>query len=170
MRRPITNRLEDIDTYFLALAHLVSLRSTCRRRRVGCVLVDQKRRVRATGYNGVPKGYPHCLDTPCPGADAPSGTQLSECYSVHAEINALIQFTNFLDDPITAYLTTTPCRDCTKVLSNSPVTRIVAATYYSQEDAVIYQMLEAAGISCEVRGFTPEDLISQLSELYRGDD
>ena len=170
MRKVILSRIDDIDHYFLSLAHLVSLRATCRRRRVGCVLVDQKRRVRATGYNGVPQGYPHCLDTPCPGADAPSGTQLSECYAVHAEINALIQFTNFLDDPITAYMTATPCRDCVKVLVNSSVTRIVAATQYSQEDEVIYRMLETAGISCEVVGFTPEDLITLLEQLYRGDE
>ena len=49
------------DEYFMRMAHLVAKRSTCLRRQVGAVLVKDNR-VLATGYNGAPKGLPHCVD------------------------------------------------------------------------------------------------------------
>ena len=56
-------RLE-IDEYFLNMAKLAALRSTCKRRQVGCILVDSNNHVAATGYNGVPKGFKHCSRLP----------------------------------------------------------------------------------------------------------
>ena len=47
------------DEYFMDMAELVAKRSTCLRRNVGAVVV-QDRRIVATGYNGAPKGIPHC--------------------------------------------------------------------------------------------------------------
>ncbi|MDE5878882.1 MAG: cytidine deaminase, partial [Desulfovibrio sp.] len=47
--------------YFMSITRLVSLRSTCTRRRVGAVAVKDKR-ILATGYNGPPAGTPHCLE------------------------------------------------------------------------------------------------------------
>ena len=55
------------DEYFMEMAHLVASRSTCLRRKVGAVMVADKR-VLTTGYNGAPKGLPHCGrcdDMPC---------------------------------------------------------------------------------------------------------
>jgi len=138
-------RLE-VDDYFLKMAKLVALRSTCKRRAVGCVLVDTKKHVMATGYNGVPKGFTHCIDYPCKGADAPSGTRLNECKAVHAEMNALLQLQS--TDELTAYLTVTPCFDCAKVLANSNVTRIVASVWYPQTE--VTDILEQAHITVDV--------------------
>ena len=135
-----------IDEYFLKMAELVALRSTCKRRAVGCVLVDKKNHVVATGYNGVPKGFIHCIDYPCIGADAPSGTRLNECRAVHAEMNALLQLQS--TDELTAYLTVTPCFDCAKVLANSNVTRIVASVWYPQTE--VKDILEQAYITVDV--------------------
>jgi dCMP deaminase len=136
-----------IDDYFLNMARLASLRGTCKRRQVGCILVDSDNHVVATGYNGVPKGFPHCLDEPCEGADAPSGTRLDECKAVHAEMNALLQLHS--TDILTAYLTVTPCFNCAKVLANSNVTRIVAPIWYPQENVVA--ILADAGIDVKIR-------------------
>jgi dCMP deaminase len=138
-------RLE-VDAYFLKMAELVALRSTCKRRAVGCVLVDKKNHVTATGYNGVPKGFTHCIDYPCKGADAPSGTRLNECKAVHAEMNALLQLQS--TDELTAYLTVTPCFDCAKVLANSNVTRIVASVWYPQTE--VKDILEQAHIIVDI--------------------
>ena len=138
-------RLE-IDEYFLNMAKLAALRSTCKRRQVGCILVDSNNHVAATGYNGVPKGFKHCLDYPCTGADAASGTRLNECKAVHAEMNALLQLTS--NDVLTAYLTVTPCFDCSKVLANSTVRRIVAPVWYPQDE--VKEILDEALIAVDI--------------------
>ena len=139
-------RLE-IDEYFLNMAKLAALRSTCKRRQVGCILVDSNNHVAATGYNGVPKGFKHCLDYPCKGADAASGTRLNECKAVHAEMNALLQLTS--RDVLTAYLTVTPCFECSKVLANSAVKRIVAPVWCPQDE--VKSILEEASITVDIK-------------------
>jgi dCMP deaminase len=53
------------DWYFLKMANLASERATCKRRKVGCILVNSKKHVIATGYNGVAAGQEHCIDNPC---------------------------------------------------------------------------------------------------------
>ncbi|MBN2712449.1 MAG: cytidine deaminase, partial [Planctomycetes bacterium] len=54
----------DWDEYFMTIAHQVSSRSTCLRRKVGAVVVKDKR-ILATGYNGAPRNMLHCADTGC---------------------------------------------------------------------------------------------------------
>lgn len=124
----------DVDTYFLQMAKLVGERSTCRRRRVGCVLVDSEKHVVATGYNGVPTNFPHCLDVPCEGASAPSGEALEKCLAVHAETNALLQLRS--NDTLTAYITVTPCITCAKMIANSRITRVVADCKYVKSEGL----------------------------------
>lgn len=51
------------DDYFIQMAGLVSTRGTCIRRQVGCVLVNARGHVLATGYNGVAARQPHCRNT-----------------------------------------------------------------------------------------------------------
>jgi dCMP deaminase len=55
---------KDWDKYFMDIAFMVSERSTCPRLHVGAVLVNDKR-IKATGYNGSPKGFPHCDEAGC---------------------------------------------------------------------------------------------------------
>jgi len=137
----------NIDEYFLNMARLTSLRSTCVRRQVGCILVDSNNHVVATGYNGVPKNFQHCLDVPCTGATAPSGTQLNECWAVHAEMNAMLQLQS--TDLLTAYITVTPCFDCAKILANSNVKRIVAPIWYPQNH--VKEILDNANIEVDIQ-------------------
>ena len=132
----------NIDSYFLQMAQLVAKRSTCRRRSVGCVLVDSNNHVVATGYNGVPTHFPHCLDSPCLGANSPSGTDLESCLAVHAEQNALLQLRS--NDFLTAYLTVSPCITCAKMIANSKIIRIVAQESYTQ--ALSFSILQQANI------------------------
>lgn len=117
------------DQYFLALAKLVSTRGTCSRRNVGCVLVDERRHIIATGYNGVPSGFAHCIDSPCPGASAKSGEGLDLCEAIHAEQNALLQCANVYAID-TVYCTASPCITCLKLLLNTSCKRIVFLEEY----------------------------------------
>jgi len=134
------------DEYFLDVAHMVASRATCPRRRVGCVFVDSKKHIVATGYNGVPSGFVHCTDIPCKGAECPSGTGLDLCEAIHAEVNAFLQLRS--DDELTAYMTITPCFSCSKMFANSNVRRIVASEEYIHEQS--RSMCDRAGIKFDV--------------------
>jgi dCMP deaminase len=120
------------DEYFMAMAMLVATRSTCIRRQVGCVLIDDNNNILATGYNGVVKGSPHCNEGhPCPGAKSESGKDLDECYAIHAEQNALIQCKD-LTKVYACFCTTAPCVMCTKLFLNTTLTRMIYVESYPQ--------------------------------------
>ena len=137
----------DHDTYFIRMATLVATRATCLRRAVGAVLVNSRRHVLATGYNGVAAGRPHCnqhdpyepvgYPHACQGATAPSGQKLDECEAIHAEQNALLQCRDVFDID-TCYVTVSPCIHCTKLLLNTSCRRIVAASIYDQRAASLW--------------------------------
>ena len=124
-----------LERYMMNLAEEVAKRATCDRRSVGCVLADSKGRVLATGYNGVPSGWPHCSEgNYCPGRFAESGSRLDECDAIHAEQNALLQCKD-IDGIHTAYCTASPCVTCTKLLINTGCQRIVFLEEYPQPRA-----------------------------------
>ena len=140
------NRLNK-DNYFLALAKQVAQRGTCSRRKVGCVLVDSNSHIVATGYNGVPKNFPHCLDKPCAGAKYPPGKGLELCEAIHAESNAFLQCRSD-DNSLTMYTTTTPCVVCARIICNSNVKRVVSISQYSHD---ILSIFATAGIKLEIK-------------------
>jgi dCMP deaminase len=123
-----------LDEYFITIANATRLRSTCKRRQVGCILVNTHGHIIGTGYNGVPSGFPHCIDVPCLGALSPSGTDLHLCEAIHAEINALIQCSD-VQKIETIYCTTSPCRSCILALLNTSAKRIVFLEEYPHLDA-----------------------------------
>ena len=108
--------------------------------------MDSKNHIEATGYNGVPTHFPHCLDNPCEGANEPSGESLEKCLAVHAEQNALLQLRS--NDYLTAYLTVTPCITCAKMIANSSIRRIVSSVVYIQPTAM--NILSTAGIKVDI--------------------
>ena len=117
------------DSTMLRIAGVISERSTCCRRQVGCVLTDIHGRVLSIGHNGVAKDMPHCTDVPCEGAGYPSGQGLSVCLAVHAEQNALA-FCGDIMKIHTCYTTTSPCETCIKMLMNTSCKRIVFLDEY----------------------------------------
>ena len=135
------------DEYFLEIAETVAKRGTCIRRQVGCVLVNSNGHIVATGYNGVPKGFTHCIDQPCEGANYPSGEGLEKCEAIHAELNAFLQCRSD-DTSLTMYTTTTPCIACAKIICNSNVQRVISISQYSQDTL---SMFAQAGIKLEIK-------------------
>jgi len=125
----------DKDTYFLKIAKLTSERGTCVRRKVGCVIVDKHNHVMATGYNGVPKNFPHCFYNPCLGANSKTGKNLNQCLAIHAEQNALLQCKDIMAID-TIYCTITPCITCAKLIANTSCNRVVCSEKYSDEEAL----------------------------------
>ena len=77
--------------YYVGIAKAVSKRSTCLKRRYGCIIVKNDEII-ATGYNGSPRGSVNCCDTgQCKRLNKPSNSgDYSDCFSVHAEQNAML--------------------------------------------------------------------------------
>jgi deoxycytidylate deaminase len=142
-----------LDNYYLAMLPLVASRATCPRRRVAAILVDDRGKLVAIGYNGVPSGMPHCIDTPCPGAADKSG-DTARCIAIHAEQNALSQARASRRQPHTLYCSTTPCFDCAKLLITEGVHRVVAASPYPDQRGL--DLLVQAGVDVDVLAPAPE--------------
>jgi dCMP deaminase len=137
-----------IDSYYLTMLPLVASRGTCPRRQVACILVDDRGRLVSSGYNGNPPGASHCDIVPCLGSPAIGG-QRTDCESVHAELNAVIQAGASRREPVVAYCSLTPCRPCAAALLSVGVKRVVALERYKYDDAGP-ELLAKAGIILEV--------------------
>ena len=88
------NKPVDWDDYFLQIAKTVSMRSNCLRAQVGAVIVGKDKKIKATGYNGVPSKVVSCMELgECYRIknNIQSGTRYETCRSIHAEQNAIIQ-------------------------------------------------------------------------------
>lgn len=135
------------DLYFMAIAELVSQRSTCLRRKVGAVIVKDKR-ILTTGYNGAPSGIAHCEQVGCLRGKmgVASGERHELCRGVHAEQNAIIQAATFSVNISGGIIYTThqPCFICTKMLINARITKIIYQEPYP--DKLATSILKAASI------------------------
>lgn len=149
---------------FMEIAYVLAKRTTCLRRGVGCVLINDKKHIIGTGYNGSGAGEPHCnemklagvnykpwgdprlkLTKPremvetypnaCSAAQAPSGTDLDNCLALHAEWNALLQCRH-VQEIEAAYVTLSPCLVCAKLFLNTSCKRLYYAEEYHNIDEV----------------------------------
>jgi len=136
-----------VDEYFSAMAELVSTRSTCIRRQIGAVIV-QNNHVISTGYNGAPKDMPHCIEIGCLRDELgiPSGKQHEICRGVHSEQNAIIQCAIHGESTKngTIYVTGFPCKICAKMIINSMIKRVVLSGHYSDTEGI--DLLKQAGV------------------------
>jgi len=137
----------DWDRYFMEIAELVSKRSTCLRRKVGAVIVKDKR-ILATGYNGAPTGLPHCDEVGCirEKLKIPSGERHELCRGLHAEQNAIIQAAYHgvsIKDSV-MYVTCHPCSVCVKMIINAGIKEVVIKEGYP--DKLASQLLKESKI------------------------
>ncbi len=138
MRRSLRKR-PSWDEYFLEMARLVSKRSTCLRRKVGAVLVRDKK-ILATGYNGAPSGLEHCLDIGClrEKLKIPSGQRQELCRGLHAEHNVLLQAAlhGISTKDSILYVTNQPCIICAKMLINAGIKEVIILEGYPDKMAL----------------------------------
>jgi len=131
----------------MEIAELVSKRSTCLRRKVGAVIVKDKR-ILATGYNGAPTGLPHCDEVGCirEKLKIPSGERHELCRGLHAEQNAIIQAAYHgvsIKDSV-MYVTCHPCSVCVKMIINAGIKEVVIKEGYP--DKLASQLLKESKI------------------------
>ena len=130
-------RISKEDMY-LNMAETAALRSTCLKRKYGCVIVKNDR-VISTGYNGSPSGSPNCCDIGyCPRAFSHKGERYDLCKAVHAEMNALLNAGR--DNALNAdlYLVglnmdnsiypSNPCPICEKLIAQSKINNVYIRT------------------------------------------
>jgi len=125
------NDRPDWDTYFLAGAAWVATRADCTRSQVGAILVNARKEVRGTGYNGAPSGVPGCLSAgACPRGqlsyeECAANTDYSNCTADHAERNAIRHSALYERFGGTLYTTRAPCPACWTLIRASFIARVV---------------------------------------------
>ena len=127
------------DQYFITLSFLISNRSSCKRLKVGCVIVKDTR-VLSVGYNGFLPGFPHESIV----------RDNHEQATVHAEQNCITDCAKrgINIGGATAYITHYPCLNCLKLLVASGITKIKYYTDY-KNDEIIPKIFNDKGISLE---------------------
>lgn len=135
------------DEYFIGITKLVAQRSTCLRRKVGAIIVKEKR-ILTTGYNGAPTGLKHCVEVGCirQQMNVPSGQRHELCRGLHAEQNAIIQaaVAGVSIKGSTLYCTTFPCSVCAKMLINAQIKEIIYISDYM--DQLSKELFDESGI------------------------
>jgi len=139
------------DKRFIEMASFVGTWSSCLRRKVGAVVVKDKR-ILTTGYNGAASGINSCVErNEClrNKLGIESGTRQEICYAIHAEQNAIVQAAKMgvSLDGATIYITHQPCSMCARMIINSGIKRIVYAEGYPDEFSL--ELLESANIELE---------------------
>ncbi|KAF9973469.1 Deoxycytidine monophosphate (dCMP) deaminase [Actinomortierella ambigua] len=135
------------DSYFMHLADLAARRSNCMKRRVGCVLVREKR-VIATGYNGTPKNLKNCNEGGCGRCNSatPCGKGLDRCLCMHAEENALLEAgRERIGSGSIIYCNTCPCLGCAIKIVQVGVSQVVFSESYGM-DELTAEVFRKAGV------------------------
>ena len=130
-----------LDYRYLRMARIWAENSYCRRRQVGALVVKDKMII-SDGYNGTPSGFENiCEDE--------SGTTFP--YVFHAEANAITKLARSSNnsDGATLYVTASPCIECSKLIIQAGIRRVVYAEKYRLTDGV--DLLEKAGIKVEYK-------------------
>ncbi|HLD62570.1 MAG TPA: cytidine/deoxycytidylate deaminase family protein [Candidatus Norongarragalinales archaeon] len=149
------------DEYFVKIAEMVAQRATCPRKRLGSVIVKEKRII-ATGYNGSPPGQPHCDEVGCktiPTHVVVEGKDVVKDHCVrtlHAEQNAIIQCAlhGVSCEGATIYLTINPCYLCAKMIVASGIKRVVYKGDYFHDDKLDHDAMDLfAGAGVQVEKF-----------------
>lgn len=130
------HKQEALDRRYMRMACIWAENSYCKRRQVGALIVKDKMII-SDGYNGTPAGFENvCEDE----------HNLTKPYVLHAEANAITKIarSNNSSDGATMYVTASPCIECSKLIIQAGIKRVVYAEKYRLEDGV--ELLRRAGI------------------------
>jgi len=124
------------DLAYLAMAKRWSELSHCTRKKVGALIVKD-RMIISDGYNGTPTGF----ENPCEDEE-----NYTKCYVLHAEANAILKVASSTQSckGATLYLTLSPCRECSKLVYQAGIKRLVYDKAY--KDTTGLEFLQKAGV------------------------
>ncbi len=124
------------DIAYLRMAREWANLSYCDRKQVGALIVKDNMII-SDGYNGTPSGFPNV----CENDDGET-----HWYVLHAEANAILKVARSTQsaEGATLYITLSPCRDCSKLIVQAGIQRVVFHTLYKDDSGVLF--LQEAGI------------------------
>ena len=126
----------ELDKRYLRMARIWSENSYCKRRQVGALIVKDKMII-SDGYNGTPSGFENiCEDE----------NNVTYPYVLHAEANAITKIarSNNNSEGATLYVTDAPCIECSKLIIQAGIKRVVYSRQYRLDDGL--QLLKKANI------------------------
>lgn len=127
-----------IDRRYLRMAEIWAENSYCQRRKVGAIIVKNSMII-SDGFNGTPSGFENiCEDE----------AGITKPYVLHAEANAITKVarSNNSSDGATLYITASPCMECSKLIIQAGIKRVVYHELYRITDGI--ELLERAGVEC----------------------
>ncbi|MDE5971684.1 MAG: dCMP deaminase family protein [Muribaculaceae bacterium] len=129
-----------IDRRYLRMAHIWSENSYCRRRQVGAIIVRDSMII-SDGFNGTPSGF----ENVCEDNDG-----VTKPYVLHAEANAITKVarSNNSSEGATLYVTASPCLECSKLIIQAGIRRVVYHEEYRLTDGI--DLLMRAGVKCDL--------------------
>ena len=127
------------DTAYMNMALEWAKLSHCKRKQVGALIV-KNRMIISDGYNGTPSGFENCCE------DENGETHW---YVLHAEANAILKIASSNHDcnEATLYLTMSPCKECSKLVHQAGIKRLVYLNGYKDTSGLVF--LENAGVEVE---------------------
>jgi dCMP deaminase len=124
------------DKAYLRIAREWGQLSYCKRKKVGAIIV-RGRMIISDGYNGTPSGFENCCE---------DNEGLTKWYVLHAEANAILKVARSTQscEGATLYITMSPCKDCSKLIHQAGITRVVYLEGYKDNSGIDF--LEKAGV------------------------
>src|SRR5690606_10940985 len=138
------SKLARYDHDYLRIASEWGKLSYCKRKKVGAIIVKD-RMIISDGYNGTPSGFENCCE---------DEEGLTKCYVLHAEANAILKVAKSTQtcENATLYITMSPCKDCSKLIHQAGIVRVVYQNAYKDDAGIDF--LKRAGVE-----------VTQIAEL-----
>ncbi|MHC5308521.1 deoxycytidylate deaminase [Myroides sp. LJL116] len=116
------------DKAYLRMARQWAELSYCKRKKVGALIVKD-RMIISDGYNGTPTGFENCCE---------DEANLTHWYVLHAEANAILKVASSTQSctDATLYITMSPCKECSKLIHQAGITRVVYIEAYKDTEGV----------------------------------
>ena len=145
------SKQQKLELRYLRMARIWAENSYCKRRQVGALVVKDKMII-SDGYNGTPSGFENVCEE----------NNVTKPYVLHAEANAITKLARSSNNSegSTLYVTASPCIECSKLIIQSGIKRVVYAEKYRLTDGI--DLLERAGVKVEY--MNPDEMGSSEEE------
>lgn len=136
----MSEKKKKYDKAYLRIAKEWGQLSYCKRKQVGAIIVKD-RMIISDGYNGTPSGFENCCE---------DEENTTKWYVLHAEANAILKVARSTQscENATLYITLSPCKECSKLIHQSGIKRVVYHQEYKDTSGIDF--LRKAGVEVDL--------------------